>query len=83
MLWRKRDDDREQWVYLERTQPSEFSYEEVKQRWGGGPYRIRLFGTWDRARRREKYITQVVFWIHREFPPKAALPARLRVAVTR
>ena len=80
VLWRKRDNDREQWVYLERMQPTEFSYEAVKQRWGGGAYRIRLFGAWDRARRQERYITQVAFWIWDGFPPTPALRARLRRA---
>ena len=80
VLWRKRDNDREQWVYLERMQPTEFSYEAVKQRWGGGAYRIRLFGAWDRARRQERYITQVAFWIWSGFPPTPALQARLRRA---
>ena len=80
VLWRQRDDDPEKWVYLERMQPGEFSYETVKQRWGGGAYRIRLFGAWDRTRRQEKYITQVAFWIHRGFPTTAALRARLRQA---
>src|SRR6266581_1893337 len=78
VLWRQRDDDAEQWVYLERMQPSEFSYETVKQRWGGGAYRIRLFGAWNRAHRQERYITQVAFWIHRGFPPTPALRALLR-----
>lgn len=80
VLWRRRDDDPERWLYLERMVPSEFCYETVKQRWGGGAYRIRLFGAWDRARRQEKYITQVAFWIHRGFPPTAVLRARLRQA---
>ena len=57
--------------------PDEFSYEMVKQRWGGGAYRIRLFGAWDRARRLERYITQVAFWIWEAFPPTPALRARL------
>ncbi len=77
VLWRKRDDDPERWIYLERMLPGEFSYETVKQRWGGGAYRIRLFGAWDRARRQERYLTQVAFWIHRWFPPTRALRARL------
>ena len=80
VLWRQRDDDPEQWIYLERMPPGEFSYEMVKQRWGGGAYRIRLFGAWDRARRRERYITQVAFWIWDGFPPTPALRARLRRA---
>lgn len=79
-LWRQRDDDPERWIYLERMMPGEFSYETVKQRWGGGAYRIRLFGAWDRARRQEQYITQVAFWIHRGFPPTPALRVRLRRA---
>lgn len=78
VLWRQRDDDPEHWIYLERMLPSEFSYERVKQRWGGGAYRIRLFGAWSRARRQEKYLTQVAFWIHQGFPPTAALRVRLR-----
>ncbi|MGH7537524.1 MAG: hypothetical protein ACREMF_02730 [Gemmatimonadales bacterium] len=45
---------------------------------GRWSYRIRLFGAWDSARRQEKYITQVAFWIHRGFPPTQALVARLR-----
>ncbi len=88
VLWRQRDDDPEQWTYLERMLPGEFSYEIVKQRWGGGAYRIRLFGAWDRTRRQEKYITQVAFWIWRGFPPTPALrvwarsPCRTRLAGT-
>jgi len=78
VLWRRRDDDPERWIYLERMLPGEVSYEMVKQRWGGGAYRIRSFGVWNRARRQEKYITQVAFWIHRGFPPTRALRARLR-----
>ncbi len=83
VVWRQRDDDPERWVYLERMEPHEFSLETVKLRWGGGAYRIRLFGSWDRARRQEKYITQVAFWIWRGFPPTAALRARLRDAANR
>lgn len=78
VLWRQRDDDPERWIYLERIEPHEFSLETVKLRWGGGAYRIRLFGRWNRARRQEKYITQVAFWIYRGFPPTPGLRARLR-----
>jgi len=78
VLWRQRDDDPEQWIYLERMLPGDFSYEIVKRRWGGGAYRIRLLGDWDPVRRQEKYVTQVAFWIHRGFPPTAALRVRLR-----
>jgi hypothetical protein len=79
VLWRQRDDDPGRWIYLERIGcPDEFLYEAVKARWGGGPYRIRLFGAWDRARRQEKYITQVAFWIWQGFPPTPALRARLQ-----
>jgi len=49
----------------------------LEARWGGGAYRIRLFGACDRARRQEKYITQVAFWIWEGFPPTPALRARL------
>ena len=80
VLWRQRDDDPERWIYLERMLPRAFSYEIVKQRWGGGAYRIRLFGAWDRARRQEQYITQVAFWIWEGFPPTPALRVRLRRA---
>lgn len=78
VLWRQRDDNQERWIYLERMPPEEFSMETVKNRWGGGAYRIRLFGAWDRSRRQERYITQVAFWIHRGFPPTPALRARMR-----
>ena len=78
VLWRQRDDDPERWIYLERMEPGEFSYEAVKVRWGGGAYRIRLFGGWDRDRRQERYITQVSFWIHRGFPPTKALRALMQ-----
>lgn len=80
VLWRQRDDEPERWIYLERMLPDEFSLEAVKMRWGGGAYRIRVFGAWDRTNRQEKYITQVAFWIWRGFPPTAALRARLRQA---
>lgn len=80
VLWHQLDDDSEAWIYLERMLPGNFSFEAVKIRWGGGAYRIRLFGAWDRGRRQEKYITQVAFWIYRGFPPTAALRARLRQA---
>ena len=83
VLWRQRDDDPEKWIYLGRLLPGQFSYETVKQRWGGGAYRIRLFGAWNRARRQERYITQVAFWIWRGFPPTPALRARLREMVRR
>ena len=78
VLWRRRDDDPEKWIYLERMLPEEFSCETVKGRWGGGAYRIRLFGPWDRGRRQEKYVTQVAFWIWDGFPPTPELKARLR-----
>ncbi|MGH7547593.1 MAG: hypothetical protein ACREMM_05400 [Gemmatimonadales bacterium] len=77
VLWRQRDGDRERWIYLERMLPEDFSMETVKQRWGGGAYRIRLFGPWDRASRQERYITQVAFWIWHGFPPTPALQSRL------
>lgn len=73
VLWRQRDDDPERWIYLERIPPGEFSLEAVKQRWGGGAYRIRLFGAWDRERRQERYLTQVAFWIWHRFPATPAL----------
>lgn len=78
VLWRQLDESNKQWVYLERMPPEEFSYEAVKSRWGGGAYRIRLFGVWDRTRRQEKYITQVAFWIWKGFPATPALQARLK-----
>src|SRR2546425_13037821 len=76
VLWRQRDDDAEQWIYLERMLPGEFSYEIVKQRWGGGAYRIRLFGAWDRARRQRWFITRVWCWIWVGCPPTRALRVR-------
>lgn len=82
-LWRRHDDDPERWIYLERMAPEAFSMEMVRNRWGGGGYRIRIFGDWDGARRQEKYITQVAFWIWNGFPPTEALETRLRAAASK
>jgi hypothetical protein len=78
VLWRQDERDLDRWVYLERMAPSAFSMEAVKVTYGGGAYRIRLFGVWDRARRQERYLTQVTFWIHRGFPPTRRALVRMR-----
>jgi hypothetical protein len=71
---------RSAWVYLERMPPHALSMAAGKTQWGGGAYRIRLFGDWDGNRRQEKYLTQVAFWIWRGFPSTPALRARLERA---
>ena len=78
-LWRQDDAHPERWVYLERIYAQEFSLDEVVRRYGGGDYRAKILGTWDRERRCEVYLTQIAFAIDRRYPPTAATLARLRV----
>ncbi len=57
-LWREDHRARGRWVYLERMPPEAFDYDEIIARYGGGAYRLRLFGAWDRGRRCERYLTR-------------------------
>ena len=76
-LWREDHRARGRWVYLERMLPEAFDYDDIIARYGGGAYRLRLFGAWDRSRRCERYLTQVTFWIDERYPPTPTTLARL------
>ena len=77
-VWRRDDARPERWVYLERMYAQEFSLDEVIQRYGGGEYRAKILGRWDRERRREEYLTQIPFAIDPCIPPTAAAVAKMR-----
>ena len=77
-VWRRDDARPERWVYLERLYAQEFSLDEVIQRYGGGEYRAKILGRWDRERRREEYLTQIPFAIDPCIPPTAAAVAKMR-----
>ena len=77
-IWRNDEAHRGRWVYLERMYAQEFSLDEVIERYGGGEYRAKILGRWDRARRREEYLMQLTFGIDRRIPPTAAVVAKMR-----
>ena len=61
---------RSPWVYIGRLRLddyrpfSEFLFMElVQSRFGGGWYRAKIYGQWDRRSRREEYLEQVSFGI--------------------
>jgi len=54
------------WVYIGRLRLAEYrpfdSFQEIVQAvFGGGWFRARVYGPWDRKRRREEYLEQVTF----------------------
>ena len=51
-LWRKLDGKRDVWTYLGRLQPEQREIGMIGNRFGGGWYRVKILGAWDRARRR-------------------------------
>ena len=72
-VWRLHEAEN-RWLYLERMRPEDYDpsdslVEIVKHRFGGGRYRARVFGDWDRQLQRERYLKQVSFNI--EGPPTA------------
>ena len=60
-LWRQLDGKRDIWTYLGRLDPAECEIEMIGARFGGGSYRAKILGAWDRERRREEYFEQVSF----------------------
>lgn len=64
-LWRQLDERPNEWTYLGRLLPEQCEIELIAQRFGGGWYRAKIFGAWDRERRREEYFEQVSFGIDR------------------
>jgi hypothetical protein len=78
-LWRQVDGTRDQWTYLGRFAPEQCQIELVAQRFGGGWYRGKIFGVWNRELRREEYFEQVSFGIDdRAWPVTAETLERIR-----
>jgi hypothetical protein len=71
-LWRQLDGKRDVWTNLGRLQPEECEIEMIGHRFGGGWYRAKIFGAWDRQRRREEYFEQVSFAIAQDYWPMTA-----------
>lgn len=62
-LWRRSDGQSNEWLYLGRLSPQECELELLHRRFGGGWYRAKIYGAWERVRRREEYLRQVSFGI--------------------
>ena len=65
-LWRRLEGTHDQWIYLGRLSPREVGFDLVARRFGGGRYRAKILGSWDRVKRREEYFEQVHFGIAKE-----------------
>ena len=68
-LWRRLDGSSSEWVHLGRLSPDEVRFEHIACRFGGGWYRAKILGAWDRLSRREEYLEQVHFGIAPEHRP--------------
>ena len=65
-LWRRLEGTPDRWIHLGRLSPSEVGFDIVARRFGGGRYRAKILGRWDRVKRREEYFEQVHFGIAKE-----------------
>jgi len=72
VLWRQLDRKQDVWTYLGRLQPEQCEIEMIGDRFGGGWYRAKILGAWDRERRREEYFEQVAFGIDQQWWPMTA-----------
>lgn len=77
-LWRLADGTYDQWIYLARIGPHQCTIEYIAHRFGGGDYRAKILGDWDRERRCEQYFERVPFAIDGCFPVTAETLARTR-----
>jgi hypothetical protein len=78
-LWRRVDGTRNEWTYLGRLAPEQCEIELIAERFGGGWYRAKILGRWDRGRRQEDYFEQVSFGISsRRWPVTAETLARIK-----
>jgi hypothetical protein len=78
-LWRRLDPTRNEWTYIGRVPPELCDIEPIGKRFGGGRYRAKIFGAWDRERRREEHFEQVAFGIDQQcWPMTAETRARIR-----
>ena len=78
-LWRQLDHKQDVWTYLGRLQPEQCEIEMIGHRFGGGWYRAKILGAWDRERRREEYFEQVSFGLDdRAWPMTTETRDRIR-----
>jgi len=78
-LWRQLDSKPDVWTYLGRLDPAECEDVMIGHRFGGGSYRAKIFGAWDRERRREEYFEQVSLAFDQQaFPMTAETRDRIR-----
>jgi len=78
-LWRQLDGKPDVWTYLGRLDPAECEDVMIGHRFVGGSYRAKIFGAWDRERRREEYFEQVSFAFDQQaFPMTAETRDRIR-----
>jgi len=71
-LWRQVDGMPNEWTYLGRLAPEQCDIQLIAERFGGGVYRAKIFGAWNRRLRREEYLEQVSVSIARQFWPMTA-----------
>ena len=71
-LWRQLDHKQDVWTYLGRLQPEESEIEMIGHRFGGGCYRAKILGAWNRETRREQYFEQVAFALDEQAWPMTA-----------
>lgn len=71
-LWRRLDPMRNEWTYIGRVPPEVCEIEQIGRRFGGGEYRAKLLGDWDRDRRQEQYLEQVTFCLDDQWWPMTA-----------
>ena len=71
-LWRQLDEMPDVWTYLGRLQPAQCEIEMIAKRFGGGWYRAKILGPWNRELRREEYFEQVAFGIDQQWWPMTA-----------
>lgn len=77
-LWRMADGTYGRWIYLARIMPEQCTIEYIAHRFGGGDYRAKILGEWDRESRSEQYFERVSFAIDDFYKPTAETLARTR-----
>ncbi len=77
-LWRQLEGKQDVWTYLGRLRPEECEIEMIGHRFGGGWYRAKILGAWNRETRREEYFEQVSFGLDQWWPMTAETRDRIR-----
>lgn len=75
-LWRQRASRSGRWIYLARLSPSECALTLIRDRFGGGYYRAKIYGAWNSGLRYEVYLKQVSFAI--AGPPTSETRSRIQ-----